>query len=473
MLDGIVRSPRIVLVGSALAVGTSAVGVGGLIDAEPKLAAVVAVGVLLVAAAVVVPSDVLRGSVLFVAWAAAVFTSEAAFGGAADASATATALTPTKLLPLAALAVLALLSIRDGIWATAPPAARLATAYFVWLGLAAVLSPHPSLSLGRVLQGAGPLFVVLVVRRRIAGAGLILVSATTAAAAAHVIWAVYHPYYTGVGTSQVRLVGLLIANSFEFAAGLTVVVGVVVWLTRLLGAKNWLGVPLALVGVVAVKESVGRTAAIAAVTAIAAAVLTRHDHERTGGRRTFVVGAAALSALLLLPNYVGTLTGWFRGGDQQLGTLTNRTLIWHTYVPQALEHPFVGLGPGALRFATSARTTDLPMFLSPGTSIGQAHNSLIEALIGGGLPAAALWLAMMSALLFQVLANRTRYRGLGVALFTVCLVESITISQLAGFGMAWYLLLALMALTAAPPRHAETESVEGTHDHPARSCPVV
>jgi len=447
--------PRLAVVGGAVTVCAFAAGVGGLIEVHPKLAAAAALGVLLVAAAVVVPADVLLPSILFVAWGAAVFTSEAAFGGAADASATTTALTPTKLLPLAILGVLALWSVRDGIWATAPTAARLATAYFVWLGVAAVLSPHPSLSLGRVLQGAGPLFVVLVMRRRIANAGVVLVWATTAAAAAHVIWAVYRPYYTGVGTSQVRLVGLLIANSFEFAAGLTVVVGVVVWLTRLLGTKSWLGVPLALVGAVAVKESVGRTAALAAVAAIGAAVLTRHEHARTGGRRTFVVGTAALSALLLLPSYIGTLTGWFKGGDQQLGTLTNRTLIWHTYVPQALEHPFVGLGPGALRFAASAHKAALPVFLSPGTSIGQAHNSLIEALIGGGLPAAALWLAMMSALLFQVLGNRTRYRGLAVALFVVCLVESITIGQLAGFGMAWYLLLALLALTAAPAEQAD------------------
>lgn len=101
------------------------------------------------------------------------------------------------------------------------------------------------------------------------------------------------------------------------------------------------------------------------------------------------------------------------------------------------------------------------MFLSPGTSIGQAHNSLIEALISGGLPAAALWLAMMTALFVQVCRKRTRYRGLAVALFMVCLVESITIGQLAGFGMAWYLLLALLALTAPSTDRRETSPSAG------------
>ena len=331
------------------------------------------------------------------------------------------------------------------------------------------MSPTATLSFGRVLQGAGPLFVMLVVRRRIANAGVILVWATAAATAAHVLWAIHHPYYTGVGTSQVRLVGLLIANSLEFAAGVAVVVGIVVWLLGFAGRRSWLGLLLAAAGAVAIKESVGRTAVLAAVAAAGCARGPRGGSPGCEPPSTRRGRRGNRSPPGLLPSYLGNLTGWFKGGDAQLGTLANRDPDLETrYVPAGTRSPLLRPWPRRVASASSTPHSPLPSFLSSGVPIGQAHNSLIEALIGGGVPAAVLWLAMMSALLFQVVGNRTRYRAMAVGLFVLCVVESITIGQLAGFGMPWYLLLALMALPTDPrdtdPAVTETASPAHTPD---------
>jgi O-antigen ligase len=276
----------------------------------------------------------------------------------------------------------------------------------------------------------------LIVRRRVSGP--LLLWATLAALAAHVVWALLSPHYTG-STGEVRLVGLLIANSFGFAAGITVLAGFVIWRSRLWRGFSWAGVILVSLGAVAIKEGVSRTAFVATIIAIFAALFVRNRDVTAGaGRRVFVLAGLVLGGLLVLSSHQTALAKWFQSGDTQLATLTNRTLIWNSIVPHALDHPFVGLGPGALRFD--------PTLHFQATGLGQAHNALVEALIGGGVIGAALWICMMLALGRHVLGVFGQYRVLAVSLWLSCVIYSITMGQLAGFGMPWFLLMALLAM---------------------------
>jgi hypothetical protein len=421
---------------------------GWLAVERPIYATALVAGTLLTAVALPIPLETTQRVLLACGWATAVFTSEAGFSAAtATSGATGTAFTLPKLLPLALLGLLAVVALRQGVLEHAPLPARLAVAYFVWLTVAALFSTSPSLSLSRVLQGAGPLFVMLAVRNRWRSSGAILVWATLAALAAHVGAALLHPRYTGSAT-QTRLVGYLIANSFGFAAGITLVAGFMAWRSKLVPRASWIGLPLAAVAAYAIKQGVSRTAFIAAFLAVIAGLLARNRTiDNGGGRKTFALTTAGIAIGVLLPAHSATLSHWFQTGDTSVGTLTNRTVIWHTLVPQALNHPLFGLGPGALRFNQQLQFGDGRFLL------GQAHNSLVEALVAGGLIAALVWLAMMAALLRHVLAIESRDRTLAIALFAACAVFSVTMGQVAGFGMPWFLLLALMAIESRSEAH--------------------
>ena len=92
-----------------------AIVLGALVVVQPRLAEVTACAVLAGAVSFVVPRAQVTVIVLAVAWCAAVFTSEAALGAASADSSTGTTFTLPKLLPLGVLALLALLSLREGI----------------------------------------------------------------------------------------------------------------------------------------------------------------------------------------------------------------------------------------------------------------------------------------------------------------------------------------------------------------------
>jgi O-antigen ligase len=171
------------------------------------------------------------------------------------------------------------------------------------------------------------------------------------------------------------------SRSFGFAAGVTIVAGFVIWQSRLLGAKSRLGLSLIAVGAVAVKEGVSRTGFVAVIVAVGVTLLIRSRNVSVGGRRALALTVLSLLFILVLPSQQAGVARWFTGGDTQVGTLTNRTLIWETFVPQALHHPLVGLGPGALRFDDNLRVEGANSLL------GQAHNSLVEAFVAGGVMA--------------------------------------------------------------------------------------
>jgi O-antigen ligase len=285
---------------------------------------------------------------------------------------------------------------------------------------------------------------VILVVRRYTGGSTALLAATVAALSAHVFWGLWHGHYTGV-PGNMRLTGLLIANSFGFAAGVTMAMGIVAWQARVLGRFSVL-LPLVLgtAGAVAIKEGVSRTAFLAVPVAVIASLLVRRG-TRISGLRTGLLVALAVVLIVLVPTRAGAISKWFSHGDSSVGTLTSRTLIWGELVPRALDRPVVGLGPGAPRFDPALRA-DFPN----GRAVGQAHNSLIEALVSGGVPAAALWVAMMVAFGAFALSLDGSARMLAVAVWAVSLVFSITLGQLAGFGMPWYLLMSLLAFPRPP-----------------------
>lgn len=149
--------------------------------------------------------------------------------------------------------------------------------------------------------------------------------------------------------------------------------------------------------------------------------------------------ALLITALVLVPTQQKTLSQWFSQGDTSVGTLTGRTQLWSELFPHVLDSPLFGIGPGATRFQRE-------LTVSTGSTVGQSHNSLLEVLISGGLPAAALWIAMMTSLGGVASAVRDPYRSFAVAVWASAIVYSITLGQMAGFGMPWYLLLSLFAL---------------------------
>lgn len=410
-----------------------------------------------------VPVTTTQKALLAIGWSVSVFVAEASIAGGGSDPSTGTAFTPLKLAPLLLIGSIGLLSARPGMVRDAPGVVKVACVYLGWMAVAAIAGPTPSLSFSRVIQGAGPLLVALAARKRFGAlsVGPILLWSTLAALAAHTVYAVWHPYYTGVGTSQVRLVGLLIANTLEFAAGITVAAATALIVSRFWRHGSWLLIPLIVVGSIAIKDTVGRTAILAVGVAVVLSLLVRNRGTRPAeGRRFIAFAAIAVAMIFILPTASGRISRWYQGGDSQLSTLTNRTTIWHIYVPRALDHPFTGLGPGALKFA-SARERDPHHPLLPNDfTIGQAHNSFFEALIDGGVPAATLWLLMMLMTLIHVFRIENRYRTMAVALFGALVVESVTLGQLAGFGMAWFLLVALMMLPSGETSELETDTAQ-------------
>jgi O-antigen ligase len=291
------------------------------------------------------------------------------------------------------------------------------------------------MSLGRVVQGFLPFFVALRVRHATRGTSLLLWG-TLLALAAHVLWALLFPHYVGV-VGEDRLTGLLIANALGFAAGISVVAGILIWQSRLLGRHSLLiGLGLALAGSVTVALGIGRTAIVAVVFGSAAGLFVQ---QRYTNRRLTVAVALLMLLGVVLPLLAPQLMDWFTTGNKSVSTLTGRTSLWRDLSGPVLNSPLVGLGPGATRFATGLRQG------YEGT-VGQAHNSLVEALVSGGLPAASLWVVLMAASAKEAFSVARQYRAIARALWTALAIYSVTLGQLAGFGMAWFLLVALATL---------------------------
>ena len=118
------------------------------------------------------------------------------------------------------------------------------------------------------------------------------------------------------------------------------------------------------------------------------------------------------------------------------------------------DRPIVGYGPGAMRFGVSS----LRESLGGRIALAQSHNSFFEALLAGGLVGAALWLGMMAALVRHVMALQQRFRPVAAGALTLLIVSSVTLGNLAGFGIPWFALMAVIGIgssASVPSNHLE------------------
>ncbi len=385
-----------------------------------------------------------------IAWAACVFTSESTLQPDTYADPAGT-LSAYKAVPIIFLVVVTawimLGQSRSGD--PLPTAARWTVAYVGWLSLAALFSADHTFALLRTAQAAIPVVAALALRRR-GGSGMWLLAGTAAACAVHVSWAVSHPRYVGVVGAQ-RLTGLLIANAFGLACAVVVVIGAALLVSTARRLVRWpVGLALIALGTYGIHEGIGRTAAIAAATAVVAIIVAGQDHRagQANARRIvprgLVVATVLVLAAFLAVSARAGLEAWFQTGDANLGTLSERTLIWNLLIPAALSRPVFGFGPGAIRSGGEVA------HVIPGADIGQAHNAFVEALVSGGLPASFLWLGMIIALVVQSFRIRGPDRPFAIGVGAMIPVFAITIGNLAGFGMAWFLLASLLAFRKEP-----------------------
>lgn len=402
-------------------------------------------------------------SVLAAGWTLTVFTTEAGLGGVGSTESG--TFSPAKLVPIALMVcgVLALTGARRSVRQLSSTAI-LITGYLFWQLVCTLFSDQPILSIARVAQSAIPFAVTLIaVRRRVNP--MWLTTGTLVACTAHVFLGFSGGKYVGFKGSQ-RLVGLLIANSFALAAAIVLVIAVGLWQSKVLPwPLRWVPLPLVGAGAYAIYQSVGRTASIAVPIAIfVGCVLFGGTPTRTvrAGNKRWALLLILLIGAVFATRQLGDLTSWFSTGNRSLSTLTGRTDVWDRVIILASDSPFVGYGPGAMRFGSERLNEVLGQYVL----LGQAHNSLFEALLNSGVPGAVLWLAVMFSLLRQARQMIGQYRALAMSMAIMLLIFSITLANMSGFGIGWYALMATFMLVASddpqPDAIAETRLIPGT-----------
>jgi O-antigen ligase len=383
----------------------------------------------------------------YAAWAASVFTAEAALAGA---GVTAGTLTPAKLLPLGILVSTSawfLIESRRSARPAFTPPLRWAALYVGWLAICAVMSQDPTSAAIRIVQIALPLGAILAARRIHDRPSGYIVGAVLGCAA-HVAYAViFDPNYVGPPGAE-RLTGLLVPNTFGLAVGLTIAGAFGYWL----GMTRRPIAGLSLFGVIAVclyalVEAASRTAAIATLVAVVLVlVATRRSGIASSRTRGIVTGAALLGIALyavLQPVLLTTTTSLFNRGNESLATLTGRVPLWGHLLTAIADRPFFGYGPSAYR---DGEITLIQYLSVPEAGLAVSHNALIEALVAGGLPGGLLWLMLMISLAKHVSRVPDVMRPAALAIYVVNAVAAITTSSAAGIGIGWYVVLALSAL---------------------------
>lgn len=117
-------------------------------------------------------------------------------------------------------------------------------------------------------------------------------------------------------------------------------------------------------------------------------------------RTALFLGMAILAAAVVLAA--------LPGARPLATTIRGRLYIWQVAVPRALDHPILGLGPGAFaaaypaweaaRWSSGRATPQQNLFAA---SQQHAHNDFVEILLEGGALGLAAWLALVSAILFR------------------------------------------------------------------------
>ena len=129
---------------------------------------------------------------------------------------------------------------------------------------------------------------------------------------------------------------------------------------------------------------------------------------RWGKNRRFLVGAGAISAIILLTIKPLKLLELLAANDA-LGGFSGRAEIWSRAIAMINDHPFTGIGMGA--FPEIADSFYSFMLFSP-HQIVHAHNLFLQVAIDLGLPGLIAWLAIF--FLIMATAWQVYRRGMEV-----------------------------------------------------------
>lgn len=446
----------------ALAIPTS-IGLLSALAVAGGNVATMAVGCATLAIVVVAVVVGRGGSLAYVAflasWSLVVFTAE--IGGSVGGASVA------KLAPLALMMMMTfVLYLQDGTQRSAVlPTCRVACWYVAWLAVCIPFAELPMESGIRVLQTALPLAsACIVARSRYDGRWLIW--ATAVPCLGHVVAGLAAGSYVGP-TDQLRLTGLVIANTYALAAAIGLTAVVAGWQARVLPSKSrWLVIPVLVVCLVGIERTVGRTAVIAVPFGLLVPVVLRGrrhlgSSDRSVRTRQLLPILAVFVAIGFLLERVDDLRRWYTTGNVEVTTLTGRTVLWEQLVGLAAERPLFGYGPGAMRFgAPSLRSR-----LGEAIELSQAHNSLMEAMVNSGLIGALLWVGVMATTWRTALSSSSGDRAFLLPQVAMLSAYSLTLGNMSGFGIGWYALVAVMcALDDHRPRPEMTDDLPATVD---------
>ena len=249
-----------------------------------------------------------------------------------------------------------------------------------------------------------------------------------------------------------RAGGLLGQPAYLGAAGVLLVPVVLGAAGRERGAWRAVGFGAAAVGVVAVVASQTRGAWLGLL--VAAAVGGPAIARRLGSRRSAVVAAGVFVALGVLA--VATPLGARALGAVDLdgGSARGRLDEWRVAAAVVAEHPVVGVGPEGYRVAVTGHLDEgYSIRYGREVYVDRAHDGVLDVAVAGGLPAAALYVALVGVAL--VAAMRVRRDANLVVVGAAAAVAGYAAQQLVLFPIAevdpvaW--LLAGVVVAAARP----------------------
>lgn len=337
--------------------------------------------------------------------------------------------------------------------------------YLAWMFVSAVLATDKHIGILRVIQAVIPVIALLAYRRTNL-ARRYLLYAVSAACAVHVGIGVFNHGNAFAYTGRVN--GILVTNTFTFASAVVFAAAFGLLQTGLERGKIALCALFVVLGAWGVVVSKGRGGVLSILgVVVGTALLTTRSNDlgeqkgRAAKRRQLLARGAVIVSPLLLALKWSSLVDWIvRGDTAGLMTLSNRTTIWRLGWEAALHRPVFGYGPGALRSGSLSSIND-----AFSRNLGSAHNSYVEALVSAGFLGALLLIGMMVALGRQAYAGRSKYRPLVVSVFIMLLINSFSIAMMSGFGMGWYVLIALLAAVEPEPATGSDTSPPAANEH--------
>ena len=145
--------------------------------------------------------------------------------------------------------------------------------------------------------------------------------------------------------------------------------------------------------------------------------------------------ASVIAVFLLAPK--GSVDRLFTSGKSiSSGTLNNRTVIWGAALEQWKNAPVTGNGIGSLAFVLSPAHVEY----------GSAHNTYIQILTENGILGLALYLLLISSIVYYIFKSRGNDRLFMLSLLGVVLVSALSMNTLLAKG-SWF-ALSMLAIQA-------------------------